>query len=168
MLLTTQEANTFELRAPTAVITALRNALGDAPEVSAEALEAHRILTGTPLYGTDIRNTDAAKDLPQETNQAHALHFNKGCYLGQEIVERIRSRGQVHKLFTKFTLEGTLPELPVPLTAVVASGEAKPAGELTSATEIDGKLYALGYARREFLELKKTITYPGGSAIPRS
>ena len=37
------------------------------------------------------------RDLPQETSQTRALHFNKGCYLGQEIVERIRSRGNVHR-----------------------------------------------------------------------
>ncbi len=43
-----------------------------------------------PQYGVDIRD----RDLPQETAQAHALHFAKGCYLGQEIVERIRSRGR--------------------------------------------------------------------------
>ena len=43
-----------------------------------------------PAYGIDI----VERDLPQETSQMRALHFNKGCYLGQEIVERIRSRGQ--------------------------------------------------------------------------
>jgi folate-binding protein YgfZ len=128
-------------------------------KVSPEALEAFRIYSGTPKYGTDIR----AKDLPQETNQPHALHFNKGCYLGQEIVERIRSRGQVHRLLTKFILTGTLPtELPTPLTS-----SDKPAGELTSAAQIGDKIYALGYARREFLDTKATFTYPGGNAIPQ-
>lgn len=162
LLTTTQAAGTFELRAEAATIAALQAALA-LPELSSAALEAFRVFTGTPLYGTDIRNTDTAKDLPQETNQPHALHFSKGCYLGQEIVERIRSRGQVHKLFTKFELTGALPEqLPAPLES-----EGKPAGELTSATQIGDKLYALGYARREFLELKKPITYSGGTATPR-
>jgi len=49
-----------------------------------------------PLYGQDIRE----RDLPQETEQQRALNFNKGCYIGQEIVERIRSRGKVHRKFT--------------------------------------------------------------------
>ena len=44
----------------------------------------------------DIRE----RDLPQETGQTRALNFTKGCYLGQEIVERIRSRGAVHRQFT--------------------------------------------------------------------
>jgi len=131
----------------------------DAVEVSPETLESLRILEGRPKYGTDIRNTDTHKDLPQETAQTHALHFAKGCYLGQEIVERIRSRGQVHRIFTQFRLTGTLPNLPAPLEA-----NGKPAGELTSAIQIGDDLIALGYARREALETHQTLTYPGGTA----
>jgi folate-binding Fe-S cluster repair protein YgfZ len=44
-----------------------------------DAIESLRVLEGTPAYSVDI----TAKDLPQETNQMRALHFNKGCYLGQ-------------------------------------------------------------------------------------
>ena len=156
----------FEITAPAETIAALRHALieNGAAELSAEALEAFRVYEGTPLYGTDIRNSETARDLPQETNQPHALHFNKGCYLGQEIVERIRSRGQVHRLFTAFELTGELPSaLPVSLTA-----NGKPAGEITSAAEVDGKVLALGYARREALDLKQPLTYTGGTASPRS
>ena len=135
-----------------------------ATEVSPAALEAFRIYSGTPRYGTDIRNSDTARDLPQETNQTHALHFSKGCYLGQEIVERIRSRGQVHKLFTRFRLLGNLPaSLPALLQV-----DGKAAGELTSTAMVplpDGpELLALGYARREFLDLRKQFTYAGGTA----
>jgi len=54
-----------------------------------EAFEKFRVLCGIPEYGKDIRE----KELPQETMQEHALNFNKGCYVGQEIVERIHSRG---------------------------------------------------------------------------
>ena len=61
--------------------------------MGAAALEAFRIAEGIPAYGIDI----AERDLPQETSQMRALSFNKGCYLGQEIVERIRSRGSVHR-----------------------------------------------------------------------
>jgi folate-binding protein YgfZ len=129
-----------------------------AAEVSAETLEAFRIYSGTPKYGIDIRD----RDLPQETAQTHALHFAKGCYLGQEIVERIRSRGQVHRTFTRFTLTGSLPsELPAPLEA-----NAKPAGEITSAAQIGDTIYALGYARREALDTHATLSYQAGTAFP--
>jgi len=125
-------------------------------QISSETLEAHRILSATPKFGQDIRD----RDLPQETAQTHALHFAKGCYLGQEIVERIRSRGQVHRTFTAFTLTGQIPELPATLEA-----NGKPAGELTSAIQIGDTLHALGYLRRE--AATQRLTYPGGTATPR-
>jgi folate-binding protein YgfZ len=144
-----------------------------AVEVSAETLEAFRILEARPLYGQDI--TD--KYLPQEINQPQALHFAKGCYLGQEIVERIRSRGQVHRLLTPLTLTGSLPtELPTPIEAALSSNEpAKSVGEITSAALVplpEGpQLLALGYVRREALEgpqaTHATLTYNSGTAIPR-
>ena len=79
-------------------------AAGAAP-VGSEALEMQRIVAGIPLYGVDIHE----RDLPQETEQTRALNFNKGCYVGQEIVERIRSRGNVHRKFTGFVVEGAVP-----------------------------------------------------------
>ncbi len=137
------------------------------PQATPATLEALRILQARPRYGVDIRNTETARDLPQETNQAHALHFAKGCYLGQEIVERIRSRGQVHRLLTPFRLEGSLPAtFPAPLQV-----NGKPAGELTSAASLDTTegpvLLALGYGRREFLDTQALFTYGGGTAHPR-
>ena len=155
----------FELRAPAATIAGLRTQLLEAglPELAPDTLEHLRIYAGEPRFGVDIRD----KELPQETNQTQALHFAKGCYLGQEIVERIRSRGQVHRVFTAFRLEGSLPELPSPLEA-----NGKPAGELTSAGEVtlaDGpQRLALGYCRREALDTGAALTYPGGTATPRS
>jgi folate-binding protein YgfZ len=133
----------------------------NAVQVSPETLEAYRIYSGTPKYGIDIRNTETAKDLPQETAQTHALHFSKGCYLGQEIVERIHSRGQVHRTFAQFQLTGSLPTLPAPLES-----NGKSVGELTSATNINDTILALGYARREALDTNQPLTYPGGSANP--
>src|SRR5579871_3502190 len=75
-----------------------------ATPLGSEALELHRIVTGVPRYGVDIRE----RDLPQETEQVRALNFNKGCYVGQEIVERIRSRGAVHRKFTGFVADAAV------------------------------------------------------------
>ena len=94
--------------------------------VGFEALEVHRIESGIPAYGIDIRD----RDLPQETEQARALNFNKGCYVGQEIVERIRSRGAVHRKFTGFVVNGT-----VAAGSKVVSG-GKEVGEITSVAEL--------------------------------
>jgi aminomethyltransferase len=110
--------------------------------VGTEALEKWRIAAGIPRYGIDIRE----RDLPQETGQEQALNFNKGCYIGQEIVERIRSRGAVHRRFTGFSFEGQAS--PLPGTKILHDG--REVGEITSATALpSGKAIGLGYLRRE-------------------
>lgn len=160
----------FELWTDAATAEKLATALpAETARLSPETLEYLRVLEGTPRYGVDIRDTDKAHDLPQETTpigaESRALHFSKGCYLGQEIVERIRSRGNVHRAFSGFQLNGALPSGAVPLQA-----DGKPAGELTTVAVIPmpGRTIqlALGYLRREVLERKLTLEYPGGTATP--
>jgi len=63
------------------------------PAASFDESEVVRLEHGKPRYGQDITDTT----LPQESQQMHAVSFQKGCYVGQEIVERIRARGQVHR-----------------------------------------------------------------------
>lgn len=156
----------FELWAEDAVIAKLSASLlaAGSTSVSSASLEQLRLLEGTPRFGVDIRE----RELPQETGQADALHFAKGCYLGQEIVERIRSRGNVHRTLSAFRLEGDEP-----LAGMALSAEGKISGELTSSAWIpslsdsDGGLrLALGYVRRETLENDSELTYDGGRAIP--
>jgi folate-binding protein YgfZ len=118
--------------------------------VAADALELRRISLAIPKFGMDIRE----RDLPQETCQTRALNFTKGCYLGQEIVERIRSRGAVHRQFTAFSVEGTLPE---PGAKILAGEKAeKEVGEITSSAILPlpggDRAVALGYLRREAAE----------------
>ncbi|NYF81344.1 YgfZ/GcvT domain-containing protein [Granulicella arctica] len=153
----------FELWANAATAESLTLALATAgaEPCAPEVVEWLRLLEGTPRYGTDIRD----KELPQETAQTQALHFNKGCYLGQEIVERIRSRGNVHRTFTAYRLEGSIPP-----AGTVIEAEAKSVGEITSAAAIplsSGTLHlALGYIRREALDRAVPLTYAGGEAHP--
>ena len=112
--------------------------------VGSDALELYRIVKGVPRFGVDLRE----RDLPQETGQQHALNFAKGCYIGQEIVERIRSRGNVHRTFIGFELLG---EPPHSGTKVLAND--KNVGEVTSAARFPfpsgERTLALGYLRRE-------------------
>jgi folate-binding protein YgfZ len=116
-----------------------------ATPVGSEILEMQRIASGVPLYGVDIRE----RDLPQETEQMRALNFNKGCYVGQEIVERIRSRGNVHRKFTGLLVEGAAA---IVAGAKIISNE-KEVGEVTSVatlpTPSGERTVALGYIRRE-------------------
>jgi folate-binding protein YgfZ len=116
-----------------------------ATPVGSEAVEMQRIVAGIPLYGVDIRE----RDLPQETEQMRALNFNKGCYVGQEIVERIRSRGNVHRKFTAFVKDGKANFV---AGDKITSGE-KEVGEITSVAVLHlasgEQTVALGYIRRE-------------------
>jgi folate-binding protein YgfZ len=116
-----------------------------ATRVGCAALEAFRIAEGIPAYGTDIME----RDLPQETSQMRALHFNKGCYLGQEIVERIRSRGNVHRHLRPLELTGPVPAAGVELT----TENGKPAGQVTSAAQLKlasgARVFALAMIRAE-------------------
>ena len=115
-----------------------------ATPAGSEAFELYRIAQGIPRYGQDIRE----RDLPQETEQTHAVHFQKGCYIGQEIVERIRARGAVHRKFTGFLIDGPLP---TPGSKVQLEG--KDLGEITSVASLPtasgARTVALGYIRRE-------------------
>jgi aminomethyltransferase len=153
----------YEIWVPAANIGQVWKGLLDrgALAVGSDALEKFRVMIGLPKYGTDIRE----RDLPQETEQQHALNFTKGCYVGQEIVERIRSRGNVHRKFHGFFLQGELPGSGTKLEA-----DGKEVGEITSANRIptrNGELpVALGYVRREALERGAKITYSGGEAKP--
>jgi folate-binding protein YgfZ len=117
-------------------------AAAGATPVGAGVLELWRIAAGIPRYGIDIRE----RDLPQETGQEQALNFTKGCYIGQEIVERIRSRGAVHRGFTGFRFVGPAP--PAPGTKIERDG--REVGEITSVAVLpSGQAVGLGYLRRE-------------------
>jgi folate-binding protein YgfZ len=134
-----------------------------AKPVGAAALETLRIVEGIPAYGIDIQS----RDLAQETAQTRALNFTKGCYLGQEIVERIRSRGQVHRHLLSLELtpenDGDLPAAGTELKAA-----EKAAGTLTSvaAMQLNGvrRIFAIGMIRAEAEAAKLPLSYSGGQA----
>ena len=160
-----EDFETYELWAAVDQIEKVWDALVEAgaTPTGTDALERFRIMSGFPKYGTDIRD----RDLPQETEQKHALNFSKGCYIGQEIVERIRSRGNVHRSFTGFTFTGDAPSPGAKLQA-----DGKDVGEITSIAvvpSINGgseRLLGLGYIRKEALERGAKIEYSGGAAQP--
>lgn len=147
----------YEIWLPPDAVKSLWDALraAGAEPVGSEALEIDRIFSGIPRYGVDIRE----RDLPQETEQARALNFNKGCYVGQEIVERIRSRGAVHRKFTGFVADGT-----VAAGTKIVAGE-KEVGEVTSSATLllEGKkkIVALGYIRREIGTPGREVSFGG-------
>jgi aminomethyltransferase len=149
-------AQHFEMWTPLSGLTPLWRALSTAgaSPVGAASLESFRIAEGIPTYGTDI----VERDLPQETSQMRALHFSKGCYLGQEIVERIRSRGSVHRHLRQLELDGPLP---ISGTELLLDGTA--VGHVTSAAELPlesgVRRFALAMIRSEAELKNQPLTY---------
>ena len=149
-------AKHYEFWLPTAGLAKLWSCLrtGGAIPVGCESVDKLRIVEGVPAYGIDM----VEKDLPQETSQMRGLHFHKGCYLGQEIVERIRSRGNVHRHLRHLELEGPLPAAGAELTL-----DGAPAGQVTSAAELvlakGSRRFALGMIRGEAEAKNRQLDY---------
>ncbi len=121
-----------------------------------EALETLRIESGIPRYGTEL----GEDTLLFEANLLNAVSFTKGCYIGQENVERTRSRGHVNWKLMGIVVAGRVP--PASETKLLADG--KEAGEITSAcvSPTLGKTIALGYVRREAAEPGTRLTLASG------
>ncbi len=105
-----------------------------------------RIENGRPRYGEEITE----RFLVQETGQLQAVHFSKGCYLGQEIVERVRSRAQIHRILRRVEIDSS--DLPAAGTKLKL-GDAD-AGEIVSAVFSPGlgKVVAMAYVRTNHAE----------------
>ena len=132
-------------------------ALGARP-VGWLAAEVCRIEAGLPRYGADMND----KTLPQETGQLHALSYTKGCYLGQEIVERISTRGHVNRQLVGLLFEGRQD---VPPGAELRAGEQS-VGTVTSAAYSYGlrRTIALGMVRRESADAGTLLSVVGSAA----
>jgi folate-binding protein YgfZ len=127
------------------------------PAATAEEARIVRIESGRPRYGEEITE----RYLVQETDQLQAVHFSKGCYLGQEIVERVRSRAQIHRVLRRLDIDTTEP--PAAGTKL-KSGDAD-AAEIASAVYSPalGKTVALAYVRTQFAEPGTSVTLDGVS-----
>ena len=103
--------------------------------VDSTAYDAHRIATGVPRGGLDFMYGDA---FPHETNmdRLHGVDFDKGCYVGQEVVSRMQHRGTARTRTVRIVLDGAPPEAGSPVLA----GD-KPVGTMGSSS--DGKGLAL-------------------------
>src|SRR3981081_2657483 len=94
--------------------------------VDSEAYDAHRIASGIPRGGLDFMYGDA---FPHETNmdRLHGVDFDKGCYVGQEVVSRMQHRGTARTRTLRVVLDGPSPE---PGAAILAGD--KPVGTMGS------------------------------------
>ena len=126
-----------------ALITRLSTA--GAQHVSDEVFETLRIEAGIPRHGQDMDETNVVL----EANLDDAISYTKGCYLGQEIIIRIKHRGHVAKKLT-----GVKFDQPVESGTAITSPDGKEIGRVTSATyspKLNSPI-ALGYVRYEYLD----------------
>ncbi|HEX4037228.1 MAG TPA: folate-binding protein [Acidobacteriaceae bacterium] len=161
----------FTLQVATEQVLTVWKALIEAGAVACgvAALEDLRVLEGVAQFDVDFSD----KHLPQETNLERALNFTKGCFIGQEIVERIRSRASVHRSLRQFDLDGARPKLGPGEKLELKAGDAT-VGELTSVADFSLPQFTgalgLGMVRVEALEgsPSEPLHYEGGTAVPRS
>ncbi len=111
--------------------------------VGLTALDVLRVEAGTPWFGHDVDETVLLPEIPA----AHLVSATKGCYIGQEIVVRVRDRGHVNRLLTGLAFEGErVPRAGAPV--IVDGGDI---GRVTSAVRSFalGRPIAFAFVRRE-------------------
>ncbi len=114
---------------------------------SSQAFELARVEAGIPRFGVDMDESH----FPQECGlESRAVSFTKGCYIGQEVLNRLHTMGHVNRRLCAFELADNLAELPRKGDRIFHDG--KEAGYLTSAVVLPetGRKLALGYLRNEF------------------
>jgi folate-binding protein YgfZ len=126
------------------------------PQISPEQREALRIEAGLPACGSEMTE----RTLPAEAGIEHAISFTKGCFIGQEIVSRLRSRGGVNRQLVKLRAESRV----APRDPIVAAGAE--VGTVTSAvlSPASGPL-ALGYVRTGYAEPGTRVEIAGVPAV---
>lgn len=161
-------APAYDLILPRSSAAAIAEQLTDAGKplsaawVGTEAQEVLRVEAGIPRYGVDF----GEDNLLLEASLADAVSFTKGCYLGQEIVERIRSRGHVNKKLCGLLLDGAV-------TAEAGDrlhAAGKEAGVVTSSVVSPkfGRAIALGYVGKEYWSGGTELTLDRGGTNIRA
>ena len=125
-------------------LVAVGTALGLKP-LGWRALELLRVEAGVPRFGQDMVDTT----IPLEANLTHAISYNKGCYIGQEVIARATFRGHMNRKLAGLLLGATEA---TPGTELKKDG--KKVGWLTTVVRSPskGQVVALGYVHRDHLE----------------
>jgi aminomethyltransferase len=124
-----------------------------------KALSAQRLAKGVPWFGYDF----GEKQIPHEAGlESSHISYTKGCYTGQEIVERVRSRGQVNRRRVELLFDGeSVPENAAELTV-----DGKAVGHVTRAAQLwfPPCVLGMGYLSKEHRGVGAKVQWSGGSA----
>lgn len=133
--------------------------LAAVPTLSPATLEVLRVEHAVPLFGVDMTEVT----IPLEANLDHAIHYKKGCYIGQEVIARATYRGQMNKKLVPLLLGDAVPEPKTELRLADAK-----VGWVTSVVKSPkrGQVLALGYVRRDHLAPGTQLAIAtGGTAV---
>jgi aminomethyltransferase len=118
-----------------------------------------RLAQGVPWFGYDF----GEKQIPHEAGlQDSHISYTKGCYTGQEIVERVRSRGQVNRQRVRLAFSGdVVPEQEAPLTI-----DGKEVGHVTRAARTwdPARILGMAYVRKEAAAPETVLQWASGTA----
>jgi folate-binding protein YgfZ len=151
----------YDVFMPIAGIDATQGKLAAAAEAvgacvcGPEALEVARIEAGIPRFGIDMDETN----FPQECGiEERAVTYTKGCYIGQEVLNRIHTMGHVNRTLCALRLAEDLAKLPVKGDRLFAA--EKEVGHITSAATLpgSGKNVALALVRKEAADAGAELT----------
>jgi folate-binding protein YgfZ len=124
------------------------------------AINSARIEAGAAWFGADFDD----RVIPHEAGleESH-ISYVKGCYTGQEIVERVRSRGQVNRRLVGLAFDG---DMAPSADAKLMDGDGNEIGRVTSAARSPaaGRVIGMGYLRREYRETGRRVRWEGGAA----
>jgi folate-binding protein YgfZ len=123
------------------------------------ALSARRLELGVPWFGHDF----GEKQIPHEAGlQDSHISYTKGCYTGQEIVERVRSRGQVNRKRVRLIFSGDI----LPEAGTVLTADGKEMGYVTRAAKTwdPPAIIGMGYVRRESSAPDTRVEWAHGTA----
>ena len=131
-----------------------------ATPVGLAALEVLRVERGTPRFGADMDE----RTIPLEANLQRAIHYQKGCYIGQEVIARATFRGHVNRHLVGLRFGAGTP--PAPRTELFA-GDRR-VGWVTSVVQ-SPRLGAigLGYAHRDVSGAGTELALAGGAGSAR-
>ena len=135
--------------------------------VGYDALNILRLEAGIPWYGADFDENQIPHQAALEKTH---INFSKGCYTGQEIVERVRSRGHIQRQRAILRFAGdAIPNAGEPLFASNAEGEQEAPAEVgfvTSAAKspATGAIIGMGYVRHEHSAPGAKLTWKNGEA----
>ncbi len=130
-----------------------------AEEADAAAFDAYRVAQGVPAYGAEF----GAFNNPLEARLLGSINDEKGCYTGQEVIARLQTYRKVQRLLMSFA--GTAPAAP---GDALVDAEGSPAGAVTSACEVGGRVFGLALIAAKRATAGATLRLPDGGEVTLS